>query len=180
MKNKPKPTLLIHICCAPDVIFSLPLLRREYKVVGYFFNPNIFPKEEYIKRLNEVKKLSQLQKWQLIEGKYDQKKWFSLIRGYENEPEEGKRCEICIGHSLLETARKAKELGFDCFTTTLTNSPKKRIEMITKLGFQIEKKINIKYLETNFKKNNGYLKSVRMSKKLNIYRQSYCGCKYSK
>jgi len=178
--RKEKPKLLIHICCEPDAIYSVPSMRNEYEIAGYFFNPNIHPKEEYEKRLREVIKMSKIQKWILYIGEYNVRSWFQKIKQYKWDGEYSNRCRACIKHSLLNTAILAKKMGYDYFTTTLTNSPRKSIDMLDEIGDEVEREVSIKYLHTNFKKKNGYLISVKMTKILNIYRQNYCGCIYSK
>ncbi|MCD6577999.1 epoxyqueuosine reductase QueH [bacterium] len=175
-----KTKLLIHICCEPDAVYAVPSMRNEYDLAGFFFNPNIHPKEEYEKRLSEVKRMSNLQKWELIVGDYNIRVWFDKIKEHKWDGEYSERCRACIKHSLTNTARFAKENNYDLFATTLTNSPRKKIEMLDEIGNEVEREIGIKYLHTNFKKKNGYLKSIKMSKVLNIYRQNYCGCIYSK
>ena len=179
MKSK-KQKVLIHICCEPDAIYSVPSMRNEYEIAGFFFNPNIQPKDEYDRRLREVKRMSKLQKWQLIIGDYNVRTWFRKIKGHKWDGEYSERCRACIKHSLTNTAMLAKAKGFDLFATTLTNSPRKKIEMLDEIGEEVEKEIGIKYLHTNFKKKDGYLKSIKMTKQLGVYRQNYCGCIYSK
>ena len=174
-----KTKVLIHTCCAPDAAYSVPLLRQDHEIAGYFYNPNIYPRREYDKRLNDVKALAKLQHYRLWEGEYEPEQWHDAVKGFEHLGEYSERCRRCITNSLYKTALKAKSEDFDMFATTLTNSPRKKIQMLDEIGAQIEEKTKIAYLRTNFKKKDGYLMSVRLSKALNIYRQDYCGCEYS-
>ncbi len=172
--------VLLHICCAPDATESIERLREKgYEVTGFFYNPSIFPKEEYIKRKKEVEKLAEIMHFQLIEGEYAYHKWKDMIKGLENEKEGEKRCILCYTERLEKTAKKAKELGFNCFTTTLTISPHKNSEKIFKIGTELEQKYGIKFLKEDFKKQDGFKKSLYYSEKYELYRQDYCGCEFS-
>ena len=168
-----KPKILLHVCCAPCSTQSIEELKKDYDVTLFFYNPNIHPKEEYEKRLNEAKKISKILGLPLIEGEYDKDAWLEAVKGFENEPENGKRCAICYEFRLKKSSEKAKD--FDFFTTTLTISPHKNSEVINEIG----SKINHKFLKKNFKKKDGFRKSIELSKKHNLYRQDYCGCIYS-
>jgi predicted adenine nucleotide alpha hydrolase (AANH) superfamily ATPase len=170
--------LLLHICCAPDATHPLQVLKG-YEVDGFFYNPNIYPREEYEKRLEEMRRLSRLWKLRLYEGEYDQEKWFSLTEEYKGEPEGGRRCEACFRMRLERTAQLAKERGYDLFGVTLTISPHKNSDMINEVGKEIGEKYDIPFLEVDFKKKDGFKKSVELSRELGLYRQNYCGCKYS-
>lgn len=176
--------VLLHICCAPDATYPILYLRgRHYNVTGFFYNPNIHPKEEYEKRLGEAINLSKKLNFPLIEGEYNPdvlRKWFTLIRGLEHEKEGGSRCYICYKERLERTAELAKEMGFDYFTTTISISPHKRSEWVFGIGEEIENKLKIKFLKTDFKKRNGFKSSVILSHFFGLYRQSYCGCIFSK
>ncbi|MEA3313901.1 MAG: epoxyqueuosine reductase QueH [Caldisericota bacterium] len=173
--------VLLHICCAPDATYPFLYLRgRHYRVTGFFYNPNIHPLSEYEKRLEEIIRFSRVAGMDLEAGKYDKDNWFELIKGTENEPEGGKRCYICYKMRLEETARIAKEKGFDYFTTTLTISPHKNIKWIFEIGEQIGNKYGVKFLKANFKKRNGFKSSIVLSKYYKMYRQNYCGCVFSK
>jgi len=172
--------LLLHICCAPCSTSVIPRLSSEYEVCGFFYNPNIDIEEEYILRKSEIEKLAKIYNTPMIYGEYDVEKWRELIKGLEKEPEGGKRCEVCFRKRLKETAEVAKEKGFDLFCTTLTVSPLKNAKLINQTGKEIEKETGCKYLESNFKKKDGFKKSVELSRKYNLYRQNYCGCSYSK
>ncbi len=170
----------MHICCAPCATHCINLLKEMgYDVIGFFYNPNIHPAKEYEKRKNELEKLRKYFGIEIIEGEYDVKGWFEKIKGYEKEKEGGKRCEICYKIRLEETAKIARELGIKYFTTTLTISPWKDSRKIFRIGNEISKKYDVKFLEIDFKKNDGFKKSVELSKKFKMYRQKYCGCIFS-
>ena len=171
--------ILLHSCCAPCSTHVIQELSKEYKVTLFYFNPNIFPAEEYQKRLAELKKYLKKIKVDLIEGKYDHDLWLEKVKGYENEPERGKRCQICYQIRLAETASKAKELGFDVFCSTLSISPHKDAEMINKIGLGLSKGYKIEYLESDWKKQEGFKKACDISREEGFYRQSYCGCEFS-
>jgi predicted adenine nucleotide alpha hydrolase (AANH) superfamily ATPase len=175
-----KLKILAHLCCAPDALYVVQLLRETYKVGGYFYNPNIHPESEYKLRLKETEKIAKILNFKLIEGDYDSENWFRMIKGFEEEPEKGRRCDICYAMRLDRTARKAKEEGYDLFSTTLTISPWKKAHKINQIGRMLGKKYKIKFLEADFKKKDGFKKSVKLSKKFGLYRQNYCGCTFSK
>jgi len=171
--------ILLHSCCAPCSAHVIQELQKNYKVTLFYFNPNIFPEEEYKKRLAEVKKYLKKIKVDLIEGKYNHQSWLKDIKGYENEPERGKRCQICYQIRLVKTASKAKELGFDVFCSTLSISPHKDAEMINKIGQKLSEEYKIEYLESNWKKQEGFKKACDISREEGFYRQEYCGCEFS-
>jgi len=173
--------LLLHICCMGcGAYVSKELIKQNFKVVLYFYNPNIFPEEEYNIRFNEVERIAKKFNVKYITEKYDHQDWLKKIKGLEQEPEKGKRCVICYYDRLEKTAQKAKELNFDYFATTLTVSPHKLADKISKIGNKLEKKYNIKYLDKDFKKKDGFKNACKFSKELNLYRQDYCGCEFSK
>ena len=174
-------TVLLHICCAPDATYPLYYLRgRHYRVTGFFYNPNIHPSTEYEKRLEEIERFANIVKMPLIRGEYDIREWFSYIKGFEKEPEGGKRCYLCYKFRLERTAKLASELHFDYFTTTLSISPHKNSKWIFEIGEEMESKYDVKFLRADFKKRNGFKSSVILSKYFNMYRQNYCGCVFSK
>lgn len=175
-----KPKLLLHICCAPDATVVFERLIPNYNLTGYFYNPNIHPREEYEKRLKEMQALASKLSLPLLVGKYDDHRWFNLTRGYENEEEGGKRCPICFTLRLRETARSAKEGGMDFFATVLTVSPHKDAALINTIGRSISEELSIPFLEADFKKKDGFKRSVELSQKFGLYRQNYCGCEYSR
>ncbi|MBQ4558102.1 MAG: epoxyqueuosine reductase QueH [Clostridia bacterium] len=176
--------LLLHSCCGPCSSGVLEDLCKEYDVTIYFYNPNIFPLEEYIKRLEAQKQLLlELNNLgydiKLVEAEYNQEDFDNVVKGLENCKEGGDRCTKCFELRLDNTCKYAKNNNYDIFTTTMSVSPHKNFELLNSIGEELSKKYNIDYLWANFKKNNGYLKSINNSKKYNIYRQNYCGCRYS-
>lgn len=184
MKTKQK--ILLHSCCAPCSTAVIERLKDEFDIVIFYYNPNIYPEEEYLKRKNEeIKYINHLNETDkelsisMLDCDYESEKFYEKTKGYENEREGGARCALCFRLRLEETAQKAKELGFDIFGTTLTVSPHKNAELINSIGFAIEKEFGIKFLVSNFKKQNGYKRSVELSKENNIYRQNYCGCEFA-
>ena len=172
--------VLLHACCAPCSAYVCEFLENEgYEITIYFYNPNIFPTEEYEKRKNELIKFCELKNYNLILGEEDFNSWNDYIKGLEQEPERGKRCEKCFYFRLEKTAILAKEQNIENFTTTLSISPHKDFKTIEKVGNELTEKYGIKFLNYNFKKNDGYKKSTLLSQKYGFYRQNYCGCKYS-
>lgn len=181
--NGERKKLLLHSCCAPCSTAVLERLTPHFDVTVFFFNPNITESEEYYLRLNEQKRFLKEaygDSVPLIEGRYFSREFFCMAEGYEKEPEGGARCTLCFENRLLETAKAAKEGGFDYFATTLTVSPHKNAELINGIGEELAKKVGANWLFADFKKENGYKRSVELSKQYEIYRQRYCGCLYSK
>ncbi len=174
------PRLLLHACCAPCVVYPIERLEPEFELGVFFYNPNIQPAEEYDKRLSELIRFCQKQNMVLIERPYDTAEWFDKIKGLENEPERGRRCDICYEMRLRKTAEYAKKNGFAWFGTGLTSSPYKKADKINELGQQLEKELGVKYYAADFKKKGGALRAVELSKKYGFYRQNYCGCVFSK
>ena len=173
--------ILIHTCCSPCACHPIQELMKEgYQVTLFYYNPNIHPKDEYLARLNELKKyLGKLKGVEIIEGEYEDKKWFELTRGLEHEPEKGKRCDVCYEMRLRKTAELAKEKGFDCFASTLLISPHKKADKINQLGNELSDELGIKFFNKDWKKMDGFKRACEISKKENFYRQDYCGCVYS-
>lgn len=173
--------ILIHICCGICGAYVIEKLKLEFgELVLFFYNPNIHPKEEYLRRFEVAEKLSKIYDILLIAGDYNSEKYFEAVRGYEEELEGGARCSICFRLRLNETAKTAKENNCDCFTTTLTMGSSKRAEIINKIGKEEAEKFGIKFREDDFKKKDGFKKKMEIAKKYNFYRQNYCGCVYSK
>ncbi len=173
------PKILLHSCCAPCSTHVIQELQKEYEVTVFYFNPNIFPEAEYKKRLKELENYLGKIKVNLIIGKYDHQQWLKIINGLELEPEGGERCFVCYKYRLEETARKAREMGFDIFCSTLSISPHKNAEKINEFGKELAKKYKIGYLESNWKKKNGFQISCQISREEGFYRQEYCGCEFS-
>ncbi len=172
--------VLLHACCAPCSAYPIEKLREDgYNPVLYFFNPNIFPPEEFDRRLNELIRYAKKKDVELIAEKQDSQDWYNAVSGLENEPERGKRCTRCFEYRLLFTALKAFQLEYEYFTTTLTVSPHKNSKVIFEIAKEIAAKYELTFLEYDFKKQNGFLKSTQISKEENFYRQTYCGCEFS-
>lgn len=177
-----KKKMLLHTCCAPCSTAVIDTLKNDYDLTLFYYNPNIYPKEEYDHRLSEVKRYVKEEnlKIKIIDGTYDDHdKLYAIYKGHEKDKEGGVRCRICFALRLDKTAKFAKDHGFDIFATTLTISPHTNADLINELGSNLSKKYDIEYLVSNFKKKNGFLNSLKLSKKHNLYRQHYCGCKYS-
>jgi len=175
-----KPRFLLHICCAPCGGYVFKKLSDEFDTAAFFYNPNIQPEDEYQKRLVEIKKYCEKEKINLIMGDYEAREWFELVKGLENEPEGGARCEVCYQMRLEKTAELARENGFEYFGTTLTISPHKKAEIVNQLGREVGAKFNIKFYEADWKKQDGFKKSCELARNEGFYRQNYCGCVYSK
>lgn len=182
IENPPK--LLIHSCCGPCSSYILEYLSNYFKIVLFYYNPNIYPQEEYFKRLDEQKqiinKINSINKIELIEGEYDTKKYYKVIKGMENMREGSQRCFNCYEFRLIEAAKICKEFNMDYFVTTLSISPYKNAEKINEIGNRIGEEFGVKYLSSDFKKKGGYQRSIVLSKEWNLYRQDYCGCVFSK
>ncbi len=176
--------LLLHACCAPCSSAVLERLADFFKITIFFYNPNITEKEEYEKRIQEIKnfisKFKTKYEVTLIEGKYHPKDFFQIAKGLEEEPERGKRCYKCYKMRLEETAQVAEKLHIPYFTTTLSLSPHKNVEWINEIGKDIESSLDTTFLFCDFKKKNGYKRSIELSKEFHLYRQDFCGCVYSK
>ena len=181
-----KTKILLHSCCAPCSTAVIERLEKDFEITIFYYNPNIYPEEEYLKRKNE--EIKYLKIWneshsdsfvEMIDCDYDNITFEQAIKGLENEREGGARCAVCFAVRLKRTAEVAKEKQFEMFGTTLSVSPHKNSELINNIGLGIEKELKIKYLVSNFKKQDGYKRSVELSKENNLYRQNYCGCKYA-
>ncbi len=178
------PSLLLHACCAPCSSYVLEYLSQYFRITLFYYNPNISPEGEYRKRVDEVKRLiaalPAVHEIHFLEGEYDPAPFYALAKGHEAEPEGGERCFACYGLRLREGARAAKAGGFDYFTTTLSISPYKNARELNEIGANLEKEFGVKYLFSDFKKKNGYKRSIALSGLYGLYRQDYCGCVYSK
>ncbi|MCD8036197.1 MAG: epoxyqueuosine reductase QueH [Clostridiales bacterium] len=179
-----KPKLLLHSCCAPCSSYVLEYLSRYFDITVFYFNPNISPKEEYEKRVNEVKRLIKempaCADVKFIEGRYEPSEFFECAKGLEADKEGGKRCLKCFELRLGEAAEIAKSIGADYVCTTLTISPLKNAENLNRIGAEQAEKMGIKWLPSDFKKRNGYKRSIELSREYNLFRQNYCGCVFSK
>jgi predicted adenine nucleotide alpha hydrolase (AANH) superfamily ATPase len=178
------PNLLLHSCCAPCSSYCIEYLSQFFYVTVFYYNPNIYPDEEYAQRVIEqqefIRKFPTKYPVTFIEGDYEKNRFYDVAKGLEEEPERGKRCTKCFGLRLGETAKKAAELGMDYFTTTLTISPMKDATLLNTIGEEEAQRYGSRWLVSDFKKNNGYLRSCQLSKEYGIYRQDYCGCVFSK
>lgn len=177
------PKLLIHSCCAPCSSYVLEYLSEYFSITDLFYNPNIDKKAEYEKRLQELERLISKMPFKnpvtLMPGRYETIEFYDAVKGFEKEPERGKRCEICFRLRLTEAAKAARETGADYFTTTLSISPLKDAELLNTIGEELAAEYGVKYLPSDFKKRNGYKRSIELSKEYDLYRQDYCGCIFS-
>ena len=178
------PSLLLHACCAPCSSYVLEYLSQYFSITVFYYNPNITEEPEYRKRVTEEQRLiSELpakNKISFIEGRYDPERFFEMAKGKEDIPEGGTRCFDCYRLRIAETADVAKEKGFDYFTTTLSISPLKNAQKLNEIGGEEAERTGIPYLFSDFKKREGYKRSIQLSAEYNLYRQNYCGCIYSK
>lgn len=177
------PRLLLHSCCAPCSSYVLEYLSEYFEITVFYYNPNIFPESEYTKRLLEQQTLISDMNFKhpvsFLDGNYDKDKFYSMAAGLEHVKEGGERCFKCYELRLNETAQMAAKGGFDYFTTTLSISPMKNAEKLNTIGKDIASRYGIKYLQSDFKKKNGYKRSIELSKTHGLYRQDYCGCQFS-
>jgi len=172
--------VLMHICCAPDATVGYERFSEAGKVLGFFYNPNIEPVDEYVKREAEARRLSEMMGFDYREGIPDRNTWLEAVAGYENEPERGERCRRCIAHTLTRTAETALELEIPSFATTLTASPHKDVEFIHARGREIGELLGLEYLAETLRRRGGFKRSLELSQQFDLYRQSYCGCRWSK
>ena len=178
------PTLLLHACCAPCSSYVLEYLSEYFRITVLYYNPNISPRAEYDTRAEELKRLIGEMTFKypvnLIVGEYEPEIFYQMAKGMEELPEGGERCFHCYEQRLSYTAKLAKEQGFDYFTTTLSISPLKNAAKLNEIGLTLEKECGVPYLVSDFKKRNGYKRSVELSAEHNLYRQNYCGCIFSR
>jgi predicted adenine nucleotide alpha hydrolase (AANH) superfamily ATPase len=178
------PTLLLHCCCAPCSSYVLTYLTEYFSITVFYYNPNISERVEYDKRVNELKRLLKEMPVKnpvtFSEGKYEPERYYETVRGYEDIPEGGERCFKCYRLRLAEAADTAKSGGFDYFTTTLSISPLKNAAKLNEIGGEESARVGIPYLYSDFKKREGYKRSIVLSQQYSLYRQDYCGCIYSK
>lgn len=175
-----RKALALHSCCAPCSSYVLEYLTQYFDIRLYFYNPNIHPLAEYERRLGEQHRLCKLMNIELVECEYDSDRYFEYTRGLEQQPEGGKRCEKCFQLRLEHTAALAKADGIRLLGTTLTISPHKNAPLINEIGKAAAEKAGIEWLPGDFKKRNGYKRSIELSREYELYRQNYCGCIYSK
>ena len=182
-KKSTVPTLLLHSCCAPCSSYCLEYLSNFFSITVLYYNPNIYPESEYFKRVSEQKRLIESlpakNKISFIEGRFDPGEFYTTVKGLEHIREGGERCFACYKLRLEEAAKIASENGFDYFTTTLSISPLKNAAKINEIGEELSKIYKVKLLPSDFKKKNGYKRSIELSREYELYRQDYCGCVFS-
>lgn len=178
------PRLFLHSCCAPCSSYVLEYLSRYFEITVFFYNPNISPAEEYEKRVEEIRRMIGEMEFvhpvKLVEGEYDPQVFFRMAKGMEHIPEGGERCFGCYRLRMEEAARLAKEGNYDYFTTTLSISPLKNAQKINEIGEELAEIYQVSHLPSDFKKKNGYKRSIELSGEYELYRQDYCGCVFSK
>lgn len=187
-KDNVRPKLLVHSCCAPCSSYVLEYLNDYFDITVLYYNPNISPKEEYEKRKAEQIRFiherfsddNTNNKVSFMDCDYESEKYAEIVKGLEKEPEGGMRCVECFRLRLDKTAELAKLYGFDYFVTTLSISPLKNAQLLNRIGSEISEKYGVSYLPSDFKKREGYKRSIELSKKYGLYRQNFCGCVYSK
>ena len=177
------PKLLLHSCCAPCSSYVLEYLSNYFEITVFYYNPNIFPENEYTKRILEQQTLISDMKVKhpvsFLAGNYDRERFFQIAEGLEHLREGGERCFKCYELRLEEAAKIARDAGFDYFTTTLSISPLKNADKLNEIGTRLADKYGVQYLQSDFKKKNGYKRSIELSSEYGLYRQDYCGCEYS-
>ncbi len=177
------PTLLLHSCCAPCSSYVLEYLSESFKITVFYYNPNIYPDEEYFHRVREqqefIKKFPAKNPISFIEGEFDKHRFYETVKGMENMREGGERCFACYELRLREAAECAKEQGMNYFCTTLSISPLKNAKKLNEIGQRLAEEYGVRYLPSDFKKKNGYKRSVEISREYGMYRQDYCGCVFS-
>ena len=182
-EQKEVPRLLLHSCCAPCSSYVLEYLSEYFEITVFYYNPNIYPDEEYDKRVLEqqtlIRKMHFRYPVSFIAGQYDKEKFYDMAKGLEYVKEGGERCRRCYELRLRKTAEIAAKEKFDYFTTTLSISPMKNADWLNEIGRSLEKEYPVKYLLSDFKKSNGYKRSVELSREYGLYRQNYCGCVFS-
>ncbi len=182
--NGEAPLLLLHSCCAPCSSYVIEYLSQYFKISVFYYNPNIFPESEYEFRKKEQKRLiaemPTVNKVEFIDADYDSKSYYDVCKGHENDPEGGERCALCFKLRLEKTAQLAAKNKFDFFATTLTVSPLKNADVINDIGAGLAQKYGTEYLKSDFKKRNGYKRTIELSKEYSLYRQNYCGCVFSR
>ena len=182
-KEEKVPTLLLHSCCAPCSSYVLEYLSSYFKITVLYYNPNIYPESEYSKRIIEqqtlIGEMNTKYPVQFIAGSYDKEKFYEMAKGLEEVKEGGVRCFKCYELRLREAAEIAKEGGYDYFTTTLSISPLKNAVKLNEIGLKLAEEYGVSYLTSDFKKKNGYKRSVELSAQYGLYRQDYCGCEFS-
>lgn len=171
--------LLLHICCGPCATHVISVLREHYALIGYFFNPNIGPEDEYYRRLDAARTVCRQNDVPLLESVYEPDVFYTAVKGFEREPEGGARCKICYRLRLEETARKAAQEHIGCIASTLTLGPQKKASVINPAGEEAAARHGVRFVEGDWKKKDGFKHSCGLSREMNLYRQNYCGCIFS-
>ena len=179
-KENKKPTLLLHSCCAPCSSSVIERLKNFFNVTVYYYNPNIDSLEEYNLRYNEQQRLCKTLGVNFVGEEHLKEQFLTCVKGYEQEKEGGSRCKLCFRLRLNKTAEYALNNGYEFFTTTLSVSPLKNSNLLNEIGKELQNEYNVNFLMADFKKENGYKRSIELSKEYNLYRQNYCGCEFSK
>lgn len=175
----PRPRLLVHVCCAPDALYVFGLLKDDYDLAGFFSNSNIQPPSEHARRLEEARRVARTCGVTLLEDDYDPAGWTRLTLKFKDEPEKGRRCDVCYAARLKRTAERAARDGFDAFATVMSLSPWKKAAVMNRIGRMFAARMGLAFLEADFKKRDGFKRSVELSRAHGLYRQDYCGCLYS-
>lgn len=180
-----RPRLLLHACCAPCSSYVLEYLSQYFRITVFDYNPNISPESEFRMRTEEIERLVRempfpAERPEVLVGRYDPERFYRAVAGHEEDGEGGERCEICFRLRLTEAAEAARDGGFDYFTTTLSISPLKNAALLNRIGAELSEAYGVPYLYSDFKKKNGYKRSIELSRDYGLYRQDYCGCVYSK
>lgn len=182
-KEEKAPSLLLHSCCAPCSSYVMEYLSNYFEITVFYYNPNIYPESEYTKRILEqqtlISKMKTRHPISFMAGNYDKDRFYEMARGMEHLKEGGERCLRCYELRLRESAEVAKKCGFDYFATTLSISPLKNAARLNEIGMRLSEEYGVAYLPSDFKKKNGYKRSIELSKKYGLYRQDYCGCEFS-
>lgn len=171
-----KPRIFVHVCCAPDGLYAIRRLQDAYEATGFFYNPNIQPESEYALRLSEAHRAAGLLGIELVEDAYDAERWAALTAHVADEPEKGRRCDVCYAMRLRRTAETAAGRGFGLCGTVMSLSPWKKADVLNRLGRVYADLAGLRFLEADFKKKDGFRKSVALSREAGLYRQNYCGC----
>ena len=183
-KSDTLPRLLLHSCCAPCSSYVLEYLSKYFEITVFYYNPNIYPPEEFDYRSGEQVRLVEAMDFvnsvDVVNCEYDSQSFYTAVRGLEEAPEGGERCLQCFRLRLSKTAEYAKDNGYDYFTTTLSISPHKNAQVLNAVGGEMEQKYGVRYLYSDFKKKEGYKRSIALSAEYDLYRQNFCGCIYSK
>ena len=182
-KEEKTPSLLLHSCCAPCSSYVMEYLSNYFRITIFYYNPNIYPESEYTKRILEqqtlIAKMKTRHPISFMAGNYDKDRFYEMARGMKHLKEGGERCFRCYELRLRESGEVAKKCGFDYFATTLSISPLKNAARLNEIGMRLSKELGVSYLPSDFKKKNGYKRSIELSKKYGLYRQDYCGCEFS-